>query len=235
MTKGAPMTQKPGVQSKKPFPFIPVFGVLIVFGILFTVGGFVFAASQETHDAFCASCHTQPESTFFQRSTAAQATDLASFHTTQTTLCINCHSGAGVTGRVSAELMGARNAVLWYTGKAVQPAVLTTPISDENCTKCHANVTQQGFTPKEQISLAGVNVGGGSEGGFGGGGREGGRANHWHVQLSKWQAADPNAGTCVSCHAGHATGGTAQTGFMNASNVQQVCDACHRVLRNGNG
>jgi hypothetical protein len=196
---------------------------------LFTVGGFVFAATQESHDAFCGSCHTQPESTFLQRSAAAQATDLASFHTAKTTLCINCHSGAGITGRVSAELMGARNAVLWYTGKAVQPAVLKNPIGDENCLKCHSDITSQSFTPKEQISLSGVNVGGE------GGGRGGGRANHWHAFLSRWQAADLNAGTCVSCHSGHATGGTAQSGFMNASTVQQVCDACHRVLRNGNG
>jgi hypothetical protein len=233
MIKGVPMTEKPGIQSKKPFPLIPVFGVLIVFGILLTVGGFVFAASQETHDAFCSSCHTQPESTFYQRSTAAQTTDLASYHTTQAAHCIDCHSGAGVTGRVSAELMGAKNALLWYTGKAVQPAVLTHPISDANCTQCHADVTQQGFTPKEQISLSGVNAGGGDRG-FNAGREGGDRANHWHTFLSRWQAADPNAGTCVSCHAGHATGGTASSGFMNASTVNQVCDACHRVLRTGN-
>jgi hypothetical protein len=228
------MSQPPGSQSKKPFPFIPILGIVFVFGILLTAGGFVFAASQESHDAFCASCHTQPESTFYQRSTASQTTDLASFHTTQTTRCIDCHSGAGVPGRMSAELMGARNALLWYTGKAVQPAVLTYPIGDANCLKCHANVIQQAFTPKEQISLPGIGGGGGG-GDFGGGREGGGRANHWHAFLTRWQAADPNAGTCVSCHSGHAAGGTAQSGFMNAQNVQQVCDACHQVLRNGNG
>jgi predicted CXXCH cytochrome family protein len=227
------MTQDAPVPGKKSFPFIPILGILFVFGVVLTVGGFVFAASQESHDSFCSSCHTQPETTYYQRSTAAQATDLASFHTTQTTRCIDCHSGSGVSGRMSAELIGARNAILWYTGKAVQPAVLTSPIGDGNCIKCHLDVTQQNFTPKEQISIGGVTSGGG--GGFGGE-REGeGRANHWHAFLTRWQAADPNSGTCVSCHSGHAAGATAQTGFMNAQNVQQVCDACHQVLRREGG
>jgi nitrate/TMAO reductase-like tetraheme cytochrome c subunit len=62
------------------------------------------------HDQFCASCHTQPESIFFQRSTGALAVDLASFHTTQKTRCIDCHSGPGLFGRMQAELLGARNA-----------------------------------------------------------------------------------------------------------------------------
>jgi nitrate/TMAO reductase-like tetraheme cytochrome c subunit len=222
------MTQNPGPQKKKPFPFIPVLGIVFVLGVLFTAGGFVFAANQESHDAFCASCHTQPESTYYQRSTASQAADLASFHNTQNTRCIDCHSGQGISGRVSAELMGARNALLWYTGKTVQPAVLNFPIGDANCFKCHQDVTQQGFTPKEQITIAGI--------AGRGGGREGeGRANHWHEFLARWQAADPNAGTCVSCHSGHATGATAQSGFMNAQNVQKVCDACHQILRREGG
>ncbi len=232
------MSQNLGNQPKRPFPFIPVLGVILVFGILLAAGGFVFAASQETHDAFCASCHTQPESTFYQRSTASPAADLASFHTTQNTLCINCHSGAGIMGRVSAELMGARNALLWYTGKDVQPAVLKFPIGDGNCLKCHQDVVLQGFSPKEQITLPGITdrFGGGGEGGFGGGEREGeGRANHWHQFLARWQAADPNAGTCVSCHSGHATGATAQAGFMNQQTVQQTCDDCHKVLRREGG
>ncbi len=188
------------------------------------ISGFGFAASQETHDAFCASCHTQPESTFFQRSSGPQPVDLASFHTVQKTRCIDCHSGQGLFGRVQAELMGARNALKWYTGTAIQPAVLTYAIGDQNCLKCHQQVTQQGFSPQEQITVpSGVNAG-----------REGGgRANHWHQFLARWQAASPTAGNCVSCHSGHAAGSTAQNGFMNAQNVQDTCNACHQVLRHG--
>jgi nitrate/TMAO reductase-like tetraheme cytochrome c subunit len=87
------MTLKPSSPTKKPFHFLPVLGGIVALGVILAAGGFTFAASQETHDAFCASCHTQPESTFYQRSTAAQPMDLASYHTAQQTRCIDCHSG----------------------------------------------------------------------------------------------------------------------------------------------
>jgi nitrate/TMAO reductase-like tetraheme cytochrome c subunit len=212
----------------KKLPLIPVILGAAVLGLLLAGGGFAFAASQESHDPFCASCHTQPESTFFERSQAAQPVDLASYHTTQETRCIDCHSGEGVTGRVQAELMGAHNALAWYTGTAVQPAVLTTPISDANCLKCHQDVTSRGYQPKAQIAIQGI--GGGREG-FRGGREEEGGNNHWHEQLAKWQATSANAGTCTSCHSGHVTDGTAQNGFMNNQTVQATCDACHQVMR----
>jgi predicted CXXCH cytochrome family protein len=212
-------------RSKKPFPIVTALLLALAVAILLTAGGFGFAASQESHDPFCASCHSQPETTFYQHSTAAQPVDMASFHTTQNTQCISCHSGAGITGRMAAELLGARNAMKWYTGTAVQPAPLTVAIGDQNCLKCHQDVTQRNFSPKEQMTLPGGQ----------GGGREGGRNNHWHEFLARWQAADPNAGTCVSCHSGHMTDGNPQNGFMNDQTVQAVCQACHQVLRTEGG
>lgn len=179
-------------------------GGLLLLGILLAAGGFTFAATQEQRDPFCASCHTQPEATFFQRATAAQPVDLASAHTPKDTRCINCHSGPGLTGRLKAELLGAHNALAWYTGTAIQPAKLTSPIGDENCFKCHQQVTVQ---------------------------RE--RNNHFHGFLARWQAADPRAGTCVSCHPGHTTDGTAQTRFANEARFGQVCNACHQALGGG--
>ena len=212
---------KSKIQPKKKFPLIPVVIVAAVVGLLLAGGGFAFAATQESHDPFCASCHTQPESTFFERSQAAQAVDLASYHTTQETKCIDCHSGVGVTGRVQAELLGAHNALAWYTGTAVQPAVLTTPISDANCLKCHQDITSRGYQPKAQIAVQGIRSGGRGEGG----------SNHWHELLARWQGISSTAGTCTSCHSGHATGGTAQTGFMDSPAVQATCNACHQVTR----
>jgi hypothetical protein len=179
---------------------------LAAFGlaVLATVGGFAFAASQEQRDSFCASCHTQPESTYFQRSVAAAAIDLASAHTVKATRCIDCHSGAGVSGRVQAELLGAHNALLFITKTAVQPAKLTKPIGDENCLKCH------------QTTIA-----------------QAGSEQHFHAFLARWQAADPNAATCVSCHTGHNTDGTTDTLFMNVQNLQTECQACHQALGAG--
>ncbi|MEJ2563466.1 MAG: hypothetical protein P8Z42_12365, partial [Anaerolineales bacterium] len=80
---------------------------ILVLGFVLAASGFAFAASKESHDPFCASCHTQPESTFFERSLDVEAVDLASFHTQETTRCIDCHSGPGVLGRMQAEWLGA--------------------------------------------------------------------------------------------------------------------------------
>lgn len=126
---------------------------------------------------------------------------------------------------MQAELLGARNSLKWYTGTAVQPAPLTVPIDDQNCVKCHQDVVQRNFNPKEQITVPGRR----------GGEREGDRNNHWYELLARWQAATPNAGTCVSCHSGHMTDGNTQNGFMNDQRVQEVCNACHQVLRKEGG
>lgn len=216
------MTIKPSSPRKKIFGLTSVLVGIVALGIFLAVSGFTFAASQEGHDPFCASCHTQPESTFFQRSTDAQAVDLASYHTAHETRCIDCHSGQGVLGRMQAELLGARNGVAWYTNTAVQPAKLTIPIQDANCLKCHQDVIQKGYTPKLSVTLGGE------------GGEEAG-PNHWHEDLARWQAAAPNAGPCTSCHPGHTTDGTAQTGFQNARTTLTLCDACHQVLSEGEG
>jgi nitrate/TMAO reductase-like tetraheme cytochrome c subunit len=216
---------------KQPSPrnkvvrFTTVLIGIVALGIFVAAGGFAFAASQETHDPFCASCHTQPESTFFQRSTDTQAVDLASYHTTQKTRCIDCHSGSGVGGRMQAELLGARNALAWYTHSAVQPAKQTVPIQDANCLKCHQDVTQRGYTPKQPVAIVGEGRRGGEEAG----------PNHWHEQLARWQAVASNAGMCTSCHPGHTTVGTAQTGFQNVLTTRSECQACHRVLGEGRG
>jgi hypothetical protein len=191
----------------KPFVWLSALVGAGVLAVILTVSGFAFAAFQESHDSFCASCHTQPESTFYQRSQGAAAVDMASVHTAKDVRCIDCHSGSGLTGRISAELMGARNAAMWYSGTAVQPAKLTVPVGDENCLKCHQQTVDQGR----------------------------GRNNHFHFFLARWQAQDPNATGCVSCHGGHNTDGNAGTRFMSEVQVQMVCDACHQVLRQEGG
>ncbi len=192
-------------QKKNKLPFI--LGILAGLVVVMTVGGFSVGASLEQTDSFCASCHTQPEATFFQRSTANAPVDLASFHTTKTTHCIDCHSDSGVTGRVGAEISGAFNAMHFFTNTATQPSKLYAPFSDANCLKCH-----------EAAITASAN-----------------RNNHFHVFLSRWQATDPNAGRCTSCHAAHTHDGASDNGFMVDARTQPVCDACHQVLAQGGG
>jgi nitrate/TMAO reductase-like tetraheme cytochrome c subunit len=192
------------VQKSKTWPVMAVIGILLGLAVILTSGGFVFAYTQEEQDTFCSSCHTQPESTFFLRSSNAPAVDLASFHKSKGTRCIDCHSGSGLPGRMQAEMLGAHNAFAWYTGTAIQPAKLTYPIRDDNCLKCHQQVTTQRS-----------------------------RNNHFHGFLAEWQAIDPNAATCMSCHGGHTTDSNAQNRFQNQVQVRTVCDACHSVTRRG--
>jgi len=185
---------------RKPILLI---GLAVVAALIVLGGaGFAFAAGQEENNDFCASCHSQPESTFYQRFLGATAVDLASDHyLKKQTKCIDCHSGEGTNGRLSAMMMGARNAALWFSGTARQPAPLDFPIADANCLKCHQDSVKQ-TDP-----------------------------NHFHVLLSRWQAGDPNAATCVSCHGGHATDGDASIALVNQNRTEQVCNACHNVMR----
>jgi hypothetical protein len=92
------MTIKQSSPRKKLIGFTWLLVVIAVLGLFLAAGGFIFAASNETHDPFCASCHTQPESTFFQRSTDAQAVDLASYHTTQKPAASTAIPGRGLSG-----------------------------------------------------------------------------------------------------------------------------------------
>ncbi len=178
-----------------------VLGLLLIFA----GGGYAFASTQEENDSFCASCHTQPESTYYTRAQTKPSVDLASDHEQKSAAkCIDCHSGIGFGGRLNAIMMGARNAAAWFSRTAVQPAPLTVPIKDDNCLKCHLDVTNQ------------VTVN-----------------NHFHGFLSRWQAVDPNAGSCVACHSGHATDGLADASFTNTARTDAVCNQCHGVLGGG--
>jgi len=98
------MSKSRNNQKDRRLKISPILIVLLAaFGlaVILTASGFAFAATQETHDSFCASCHTQLESTFFQRSVDTQPVDLASAHKADNTRCIDCHSGKGVTGLFS--------------------------------------------------------------------------------------------------------------------------------------
>lgn len=179
----------------------------IALGIaLFTIAFYFGATKLEENDAFCASCHTEPESTYYKRTQAQAATDLASLHAhlNQTdpsntpTRCIDCHSGPGFSGRAHALGIGARDTVRWVVGSANQPAITTQPINDANCVKCHIDTpTQSGFD------------------------------KHFHRYLAEWQQKDANAGTCISCHTSHTTDGSATLGHLQQQRTQAVCEVCH--------
>ena len=182
-----------------------VAGVVIVLVISLAGGGLAYGAHLENNDGFCASCHTQPETLYFERSLAAPV-DLATFHTTKAVTCIDCHSGDGSIGRVSAMTSVALPDLAHYlNGHYRSPATTTVPVGDDHCLKCHANVpNRQDFN------------------------------NHFHVFLATWQARSPNdAASCVDCHQSHVTGGIVDAGYLQQATTDAVCQRCHASLGAG--
>lgn len=194
-----PMEKHRKNSSNKP----PLFWIsLALLGVLLAASASAVGVSAhlENKDAFCASCHSQPESTFYQRSLDQMPVDMASNHHGSQVRCIDCHSGPGVTGRLSAISLGAGDLMAYVTHTDQQPAPLTQPIPDSNCLKCHADVPNtQDFN------------------------------RHFHAFLSRWQAMDQKAAACVDCHSAHTTDGDKKLGFLQEQRTVLVCQACHRV------
>ncbi len=213
--KVQPKKKKYQVVKKPRFPWwIPAVSALAV--VLLAVGGFFGMMKLEETDTFCASCHTQPESTYVANM-AKEASDAASAHQSKLlrgakspggTHCIDCHSGPGLDGRAAAMLLGARNAWLYVTHTMVQPAKLSVPIADGNCLKCHQDIIAS-------EDYKGAN-------------------NHFHFFLARWKQLLPEqAASCVECHKGHAINGDPQLGFLNRAETEQVCTRCHTTLGRG--
>ncbi|MGE5141095.1 MAG: cytochrome c3 family protein, partial [Rudaea sp.] len=159
--------------------------------------------NQENRDSFCASCHTQPETRYYEQSTATAPTTLASFHATKGVRCIDCHSGGGAFGRIEGLEQGSQDLLSYYSGRYHNPAITTNKLSDDSCTKCHAEV------------YYGADFN-----------------NHFHRFLLQWQSRDPNAAGCVDCHTGHPPAGADQQ-FMVESTFTPVCQRCHATLGGG--
>lgn len=171
--------------------------VLLIFG---AAGGTAYAIQQENQDAFCASCHTEPESKYYQASLAPSALDLAAFHAQKQARCIDCHSGGGVFGRAEGLAQGAQDLVAYQSGHYHAPAIPLNKLGDGSCLKCHADVAaNQGFN------------------------------NHFHAFLSRWQSVDSNAAHCVDCHVSHQQGDPKQQ-FLVTQTVQKICQDCHSVV-----
>lgn len=172
----------------------------------------VGAVGLENNDAFCASCHTEPEANFYRR-TLTEPSDLASAHSNTGIRCIDCHSGEGVAGRLGALQQGASDLVAYLGGGYEQPAVTHHPVGEIGCVKCHT-------PPSRDNSVIGD-------------------LNHIHSQshyhlveyAAAWQAASPNpAGTCVACHVAHSEGTIESLLWRPMRIVSAMCDTCHIAL-----
>lgn len=198
---------------KKSLVFL---GVLVIVVVAVAVGGFAYGYQLENNDAFCASCHTEPESTYYQRTMSDTGHDLAAWHSTEGVRCIDCHSEAGLTGRVGAMMVGARDMIAFRTGNYTQPATTTRPLGTSSCTKCHS-FSFFGGEAGEGRSVDGVR----------------GHDGHYHSGrlLAVWRARGGPVNACAECHPAHPASTLGD--YRNNSVINQGCDACHAVLGEG--
>ena len=169
--------------------------LLIVLG----VGGVAYGLSLEEHNDFCASCHTQPESTYYARAQHAPPPDLASIHLAKNVKCIDCHGGAPPVDRVAGLLQGAHDYALYLSGSYHRPALTTNPLPDANCVKCHNDLFQSRTLN-----------------------------NHWHYYLPPWQQAlGAQAAACIDCHISHSTAQGNVVKFVPDTKINPICQSCH--------
>lgn len=181
--------------------------IVLVAGIaVLSIGGVGIALALENQDSFCASCHTEPEVTYWQQSVATQSTTLAAFHAHEQTACIDCHSGGGMLGRSEGLSQGAHDLMSYLSGQYNRPAVTTNPLGDDSCVKCHERI----FVRAGERTSKAMN-------------------GHYHTLMPRWQSADSNAARCVSCHTSHKNGPESLL-FMSQVSVGQICDQCHAAM-----
>ncbi|MEP7287186.1 MAG: cytochrome c3 family protein [Chloroflexota bacterium] len=223
------------------------FFVLLILG----AGGFVTASALEEHDTFCISCHTVPETTYFNRAYISVdnpndpvmdlATDhyhLSKIHNKGDFSCISCHRGDASFGqRISTLALGGRDALIYVVGKE-DPTIEKTStregwLPNAACTSCHTDTL---------LTLKGLD-------------------NHFHNHLPQAAAALANGGklivpdnlkdrqdvllktgletvntslVCTSCHQAHSTlpNGAANF-FMDSDRRIKACVTCHQDAKAG--
>lgn len=198
-----PKSDKQTKKRNRGLRWLLIVAALLAIGVVLAGGGLASAIQVENHDAFCASCHTEPETQYYQRSLAAPV-DLASAHKAKDIACIQCHSGPGTSGRLQAiSSVAAPDLLAYLGGNYHKPAVVTVPIGDDHCLKCHPDVSRG-----EDFN------------------------NHFHAFLPRWQAQAPqDAATCIDCHQAHTTGGLPDVAFLQEAHTVAVCQRCHDAIR----
>jgi predicted CXXCH cytochrome family protein len=190
----------------RPFGGIATVGIVVA--IVLSIAGVGVSLALENQDSFCAACHTEPETRYYQQSLETDSKTLAAFHTQQNdgVLCIDCHGGGGTFGRAEGLVQGADDLIRYISGSYHHPAITQNPIRDDTCLKCHDWVLDPNQSGANQA-----------------------KNGHYHVRLPKWQAIDRHAAGCVSCHTAHTTG-LVSLRYMSQGKVGKLCDACHTAL-----
>ena len=182
-------------------------GIGVIVLLVAVAGSVSFVSYQEQDNRFCISCHTQPETEYFNRYERAVATnfadDLASFHHRKKEVrCIDCHVGEGMGGRTTVVAMAGWNAFKHFTGLAQQPAIIIVPLQNQACAKCHdAELRKPGFE------------------------------NHFHNKYFDVKEITPFI-LCTDCHLSHRPGDE-RTEFQFRDAILPKCEYCHVQMGKG--
>ncbi len=187
--------------------FAKVILLLGMVAFILAAGVYTTGVQIENKDSFCASCHVEPESTYYQASLKpAEAASLATFHAGEETRCIDCHSRRGIPGRLWSQWGGLQNLLVFRSGHYTQPSVTTRPVGDSGCSKCHSDLSWASERP-----------------------------GHYHSpELRRsWRTAGGPATSCQVCHPSHESDAPASDRFMDEARIEVQCDACHEATGEG--
>ena len=109
----------------------------IVLSFLFI--GLFYVPHLEKDNKFCLSCHLH-QKIYDDFLSAEKVKTLSSKHgKNRGFICIDCHVGPGITGRIKATILGASNTVVFLTTMYEEPKEMRIKMGDEHCMKCHTN------------------------------------------------------------------------------------------------
>ena len=110
---------------------------LMVVGLLFLE--LFYVPHLEKDNKFCLSCHLHKK-IYDDFLSVRKGKTLSSRHGKEKGfICIDCHVGPGLIGRINASILGASNAVTFLTTRYKEPGEMKSKMGDEHCIKCHTN------------------------------------------------------------------------------------------------
>lgn len=198
----------------------------------------------EENDAFCATCHLNPERTYVDRArnvarsydlaqerglagdslweTAREAArDLASSHRAAALNCVACHRGDNSLGdRATALALGARNTLLYLTGQfdPDHSGAAQPGLVAASCLHCHVEEPHQGgVVPGEENPVLIDNF-----------------ENHFHTYLFDPQYVERATIGCLDCHPSHLELPSIIPYFIDERRVVlPACVQCHVDVQEG--
>ncbi|UCC64228.1 MAG: hypothetical protein JSV36_04000 [Anaerolineae bacterium] len=221
-------------------PALALLGMLV----LLVIGSAVGESVAEENDAFCATCHLNPERTYVDRartvagaygsarqadltgddlwqSSRDAARDLASSHRAAALNCVACHRGDNRLGdRVTALALGARNTFLYLTGQfdPDHSGIAQPGLVEASCLRCHVDQPHLGGVTKVDQNPVTLDI----------------FDNHFHSYLFDAQYVAQTVIGCLDCHPSHLEIPPIVPYFIDEERVVlPACVQCHIDVQKG--